>query len=432
MPSEIIKKGFHDKTKALVEQAMKLLASSLQKGEEIPSRTAEAYKVIGPGGWSQDYESRLDYFGFVHDHEKDIEELPEFGMWLKELREDPVISKHVGELVGSRRGMLSRTAWDYLSHLLLAQISSGTLDFDLRMFELAYRQMEEFFHKETVEFRAFSPLQNFESDSGSISLGGGLMIRKTTNPELERLLDPRQGPSMVPHHEIITFKYAMELTYETEKVFGELPAYRPAPEDEVFSKLVSALRLFKPGTIGFNFIQEAPTNDAAMFGRATRSNLDYKHFWGPVYSLKGDEIAAFNSFWRAFSELDLAKLPLGIAINRFNFAFGRLGLEDKLIDFMIAFEALFFKTGEIGENRHKLSIRVAKLLARDYESRKRIAKEMAEFYGMRSGVVHGEQVHLKPEFTDKIEDYLRQSIKYFLDQQQAEDHDEIISRLDLE
>src|SRR6266511_273914 len=187
MPSEIIKKGFHDKTKALVEQAMKLLASSLQKGEEIPSRTAEAYKVIGPGGWSQDYESRLDYFGFVHDHEKDIEELPEFGMWLKELREDPVISKHVGELVGSRRGMLSRTAWDYLSHLLLAQISSGRLDFDLQIFELSYLQMEEFFHKETVEFRAFSPLQNFESDSGSIDLGGGLMIRKTTNSELERL-----------------------------------------------------------------------------------------------------------------------------------------------------------------------------------------------------------------------------------------------------
>ena len=57
---------------------------------------------------------------------------------------------------------------------------------------------------------------------------------------------------------------------------------------------------------------------------------------------------------------------------------------------------------------------------------------MAGFYDMRNLVVHGEQASLKPEFTDKIENYLRDSIKYFLLLPQATDHDEIISRLDLE
>ena len=96
-----------------------------------------------------------------------------------------------------------------------------------------------------------------------------------------------------------------------------------------------------------------------------------------------------------FNEIDLRQLvPLNIAISRFNYAYERNKLEDKLIDYMIAFEALFFKHGEIGEFRHKLAVRVARFLKQNYDERKEIMKRMMEFYDKRSAIVHGKKVNL--------------------------------------
>ena len=434
MNPEIVDKEFHAKTEALVEAAMSLLVSSVRKGEQIPSEITETHKITGPGGWSQDYESTPDYSRFIGRHQKEIEALSEFGLWSEATRTDSVISKHVGKAVGTRRGMMGRSAWEYLRHLLLRQLSSGKLEFDREIFDKTYRDMERFFYSETVEFRAFSPLQNFESDVDVIDFGGGLKIRKTTHLELEQLLDASRLSSFVPFTEIITFKYAMELTFETEKFFDVLPppSRKPAPEDEAFGKLLTALRLFKAGSTGFNFIQERPLIDTpALFG-GTRGGLSYRHYWGLRYSLTGQEVHDFQEFWKVLTMIGFEqRAPISIAVTRFNFAYERALLEDKLLDYMIAFEALFFKTGEIGENRHKLSVRVARLLAEDFEDRRRIAKEMAGFYDMRNLVVHGEQASLKGEFIEKIESYLRDSIKHFLQRPQTADHDEVISRLDL-
>ena len=54
-----------------------------------------------------------------------------------------------------------------------------------------------------------------------------------------------------------------------------------------------------------------------------------------------------------------------------------------------------------------------------------------DFYDKRSSVVHGENVELKDEFVSKVEDYLRRSIRLFLDRLQTLDHNEVIRYLDL-
>ncbi len=437
MNKGIVNDAFHAKTKALVQSAIALLISYIQKGEEIPLQISETYKVTGPGGWSMEYEDKPDYDVFILHHEKEIEALPEFRLWMEAVSADPVVSRHIGHVVGTRHGMINRSAWEYLSDLVLAHFPAmpGGLAFDPETFERKYRDMEVLFYNDMIGFKLFSPLQNFESDAAVIDLGGGLKIKKITTQELEELLNASKWSPLIPSNEVITFRYSMEFTFETEKYFLSIPlsALEEGPEWEIFGKLVTALRLFKVGAIGYNMIRETPLIDTPHLFGGTRGGLGYRRYWGPQYSLKVEEVDAFKGFWKQFGTIELGqRAPIGIAIRRFNYAYERFGLEDKLIDHMIAFEALFFKTGEIGENRHKLSVRVAKLLAQDYENRRRIAKEMAGFYDMRNLVVHGEQASLKPEFTGKIENYLRDSIKYFLLLPQATDHDEIISRLNLE
>ena len=121
-----------------------------------------------------------------------------------------------------------------------------------------------------------------------------------------------------------------------------------------------------------------------------------------------------------------------MAIRRLNYAYERDKLEDKLVDFIVAFEALFFKEGEVGELRHKLSVRVARFLASEYEPRKKITKDVSDFYAKRSSVVHGENVALSDEFVNMVENYLRKSISLFLEPSQVLDQNEILTHLDLD
>lgn len=435
MPDEI--PTLRAKTQELTEAAFRLLSSSLAKGERIPQRTVEVHKITGPGAWSKDYEARPEYYIFVDRHRKEIEALPEFGDWMHAMRADPTITKHFESLVGTSHGSIGRSAWEYFVHLLLKQLSSSgdKCEFDAETFDQSYRRLKRFFYRDVVEFRAFSPLQNFSTDVDVIDLSGKLRIRKIIDRELEELLDASSYGSVIPFGEIPSYRYAMELEYETEKIFGEMKIedIKPIPDQVLFGKLLTGLRMFKPGTVGFNFIKTIPAADSPGVFAGTRFGLEYRRYWGSGYALTGPEVEAFKDFWKSFSEIDLEqRAQVGIAISRFNYAYERQGLEDKLIDYMIAFEALFFKTGEWGEYRHKLGVRVARLLAKEYDDRKAIAKEMMEFYDARSKVVHGEKTSLKSGFVEKVEQYLRESIMHFIRLAQTTDYDEIISRLDLE
>src|SRR5207249_4218893 len=105
---------------------------------------------------------------------------------------------------------------------------------------------------------------------------------------------------------------------------------------------------------------------------------------------------------------------LNLAIGRFNFAYDRFQLEDKLIDYMVAFEALFLKKEESSEITHRMSTRVAKLLGKSFDEKRRIQKEIKDFYDKRSRVVHGGPAELNDELVLKIENRLRSSFKALL------------------
>ena len=51
-----------------------------------------------------------------------------------------------------------------------------------------------------------------------------------------------------------------------------------------------------------------------------------------------------------------------ISLRRFNYSLTSFRYDDKLIDMVIAFEALLFKNGEKNELLYRLKIRTAKLL----------------------------------------------------------------------
>ena len=111
------------------------------------------------------------------------------------------------------------------------------------------------------------------------------------------------------------------------------------------------------------------------------------------YALVQGDVASLVSLLPAVKALDRESFSfLELALRRFNQSYGRVGAEDRLIDYMIAFEALYLNdTGaqERGEMRFRLALRVAQFL-RELNQQKSLYREMRAAYNMRSSIVHGD------------------------------------------
>ncbi|MFQ5909406.1 MAG: hypothetical protein ACE5IJ_01640 [Thermoplasmata archaeon] len=363
----------------------------------------------------------------------EIRALPKYQEWLECLEADPVVSRHVNAVVGTRGSAIHRSDWDYLSWFLTRQLTFGS-EFTPETFEQMYVDLEEFFYSDKVTLRAFSPLQNFASESALIDLGNGLRIRKMEPEELEGLLN-RDLFSAFSSMQLHRAQHAAEFVFEAEKIAGDFPKGPPGPFEEqlTLGKLVTALRLFEPGNVGVNLIVVSSLADNPAIGSNIRGGGAHELRLGPRCQLSKEEADQFRDFWHYLSTIDLNRpAPLSIAISRFNDGYERRKLQDRLIDYMIAFEALLYKKGERGEFRHKLAVRTARLLAEDRGERDRIAKEMRDFYDRRSQIVHGTKTSFDRKFVDKVEGYLRRSVREFLERLKDTSHDEVISHLDLD
>ena len=196
-----------------------------------------------------------------------MKSLSEYEDCIKVMRSDATISKHVDCLVGTWDFPSPETEWRYLSHFLIKLLPhlQKRNGFELEVFNHLYSDLEQFFYSDSVELRAFSPLLNFRSDVNEITLEEGLRIRKITKSELEQLMDEAMQHFQIPYFDVFHAKYAMEFTYQTKKIFGKSQGdEKHSPNlyaNTIFNRLITALRLFKPGVIGFNIIKTIPMLD---------------------------------------------------------------------------------------------------------------------------------------------------------------------------
>jgi hypothetical protein len=116
-------------------------------------------------------------------------------------------------------------------------------------------------------------------------------------------------------------------------------------------------------------------------------------------------------------------LPLRIAAKRLAGSFEKQGNEDKLIDYVIALEALLGRENEA--IAYRIPLRLATLIGADYAERIRIFDNSKKSYDLRSKLVHGsdqlsEHVTIKGtkvpwrDFLLEVQGYLIRCIHLFM------------------
>ncbi len=207
----------------------------------------------------------------------------------------------------------------------------------------------------------------------------------------------------------------------------------PIDATTIVDDVLTALHLFKQGTLrcpGEVSGVKAWLLDA---GHSFRIRASRPHDFCN-YELRDIEVEEFQNMW---SDLTTGTLDerafVAMALRRFNMAFERQQLDDRIVDLMIAAESLFLNdagtAGGRGELRFRLALRVAKFVESPLYDPRQVYDLTRKAYLIRSVVVHGGTIKNtdlpdKPaatlsEFVSALEEVMRLGLRKALIERQV-------------
>jgi len=427
-------KRLYDEIKNATMSAFRILRRSYEKKPPLRTNLEEKIVLHRDGSISTFFKKVPDLHYFIQKHNKSILNLPG-NVSLRDYIEQNNRFKLLRKIDGNQAQYVASFVLIHFVSRLAEKI--GSFEFSQEAFDYLYCEYENHLYLDTIKHHYFSILENFECDIDKIKLFDGLIIKKISNSERRKILRMRT----ITEFDFLRIKWIIKFQFGITRE----ERFTVKPAEENFGSLISALRLFKPGAVGYKHIYSFPD---AKWDLTVQANLVEPKLSGKKYILSATEINKFKKWWKEFRKCKnlLMRTEIRVAIHRFNYAYERMSLEDKLIDYVIAFESLLLK-GE-PEKRFKFSLRGAFLLGKEksnlrerYNYMKETQEYLSKAYKYRNNIVHGSrglknevkvnEIEIPTqEFIEKIEDYLRKAIKIYLRIAKQQSKDNIIKELD--
>lgn len=375
--------------------------------------------------------NRYEFVFNLYKIEKICVELSSYIKLVEYMSENEIISKHINNSIGLWNYRIGRTAWEYLQYFISRQkLISNKFEFDERLFNIDYINFEDFFYNEYFVMRVVVRLNNFIMDVDEFIIEDNIKITKIKDEEYEEL----------GYTEVIRggySEYILQLTHKEKKYFGELDREVAIEGQERYVErlnllfnIINVLRLYKSGNLktGEYFTRLLHPVITLGIGTGLVNSNDF-----PFNPYKIDK-AEFDDFMNLWSKLNKIKFEsfkeFSIALRRLGYAMDRNRYDDKLVDLVISFESILLKQSEMSELYYRMSVRLSKLLEKDYKKRLELKNDMREIYNLRSRIVHGSDYKIDPNLISKCEEYLRNVLKKYIIYRHIMSHDEIINRLD--
>jgi hypothetical protein len=215
----------------------------------------------------------------------------------------------------------------------------------------------------------------------------------------------------------------------------------------------TCLRLLKSGGVSQGAFVFEEGSYWLNKGNQTGTGVNLFDFPGylfpPSYELLEQDVPRLRAIFLQLSKIEGATSDsVGVALRRFNSVYQRRLAEDKLVDLIVALEALFLKNTEQQEMSYRLALRALAILSRRELRNPNTAENIKAAYDIRSSIVHGsrsreitkklsqiskrENASITLEnFESLIENYVRQLILDFIAKRKLVSSDEkLIQQLD--
>jgi hypothetical protein len=267
-----------------------------------------------------------------------------------------------------------------------------------------------------VGFAINGKKQDFSDFSNGVQLAPNVKLRFSSKEDSEMLSFFPTSPKSVMQY--CLNKYVLECSIESEDNLKEIAETKEKIYKRI-SDVITALRLLRAGYVESNVILLVTTkNSKKQPSLRAQRIIPTVSLYEPIY-LRTDEISSLSRLVKKISVLDFERRKaLRIALRRFENSYYDTEDEDKLLDYVIAFEALFTKGEKIGFKRDVISVACSMLLGKNQREREKIRGTLNDAYTIRNAIVHGADFREKlkegqflHDFVAEVEDILRQSIK---------------------
>jgi hypothetical protein len=352
----------------------------------------------------------------------------EFRAVVEALRGHPVIRGRLDTLVGTAF-TASRLEAEGVPDRVLWELDAGSASFTVEALDDAVQRVYRWLTRDRESYVVIASLPGVVLDEGGpIELEPGVEIDRMSDEEVNACLMFGLMPTLGSGDMVqVLSRSAIRIREDFDLFVGdELPA---TPGDleaasrgwtTMIEEVVHAMRLFTDGTVSVRGAVSFAPGGRSYQGvplAATSQILG-------GYSLSASEATGFRELWAAVrSDGTRRSKQLQVALRRFGFAGERVRSGDRLIDLMIAAEAVF--AGETGETAHKLALRSAVLLGEGSSERtSAIFRHMKRAYDARSKLAHGGEVgSLKfadntpaslDDYVGLVSGYMRDALKMFV------------------
>lgn len=341
-------------------------------------------------------------------------------------------------------GQFQTIALSFVSEYLRTQNNIPYIGFDL-----LYLCLEKYLYHDSDSFRAFSVLENFESDLKLIELEDNLRITNMYKPFSawdkfdylkylgvsypEEMGFPHQNSQKLADGRIIWLNESI-LELCPIKVNKDREVWIPKRPNEKFEEVISQLRLYKNESIGIGqfgikctYIQSL---DPWIPGQSASGSSFSGYRQIPRYRLDEEDQDKFIEFRKLVRPSEFRD-ELKAAMLLYNGSFGKNNY-DRFIYYFMSLEALF--TAKLHPKKSKpVELRkiVSALIASDDIEKKKIGRNIMTLYKIRGSILHKGE---RPDKIDKIgilKDYVRKSIVYtwILLQERFQNIDELRGQL---
>ena len=377
--------------------------------------------------------------------------LPEYRPCRDALLADGKIAGQLDVMVGGSGGRSrSPTAERLMRELIDMGVRHGEHRFDAERFEREYALFEKAFYEDYILYDVIAPLENLLI-KGSVELSDDLEISPLTDEDIDPYrtskvkLDSFRGHGGLPCAVRSKFRVPKVVRRDDEREPGEVGSAERADHyakrqrgwkedleqqgrlNERIEEVVNALRLFGVESV---FHVTILYRASRWFGHDSAFPNPVRGDTRLVYDEDEGWLRAFGQFWQGLKSDRIKQRGfIGLATRRLGYAHERHRVEDKIIDLLIAAEALFLSdTGDEayrGELQYRMAQRAGFLLGTDAAGRLKVYRHMKEAYRLRSKVVHGGEARPRKregggdvsleEFAETTKVYVRLALRRIID-----------------
>jgi hypothetical protein len=395
-----------NETQDAIRDFLRATASRLDdavRGKPVEWHSSREWVRGSDGHFRERVNRTRDFFPTLSDEW--LRAQPGFDALLTCMNSDPVLGAHLGGTVGTSVSGTGIGICTILRAALYAMVDEdGSILFADETFDRKWGTLDDEFSASELVRKMVAPLPSFSVPDFPVRLNQEIVLDRLTADEVTKcnevgVLRPHSAQfPLIEARDAVGIRWerllpkairkggeGLTLPSATEEgKFGCRPVLR---DDLVVNDVLAAMRLFKQTDVQSS--GHLSWTNSYWFASGTCYRVIRQWPYGGVYALSTDEVARFVELW---AMLEGGTDHFAFCVRRFNTAFERGSLADKIVDLVIAAEAFFLGDMEKkvrGELSYRCAVRAGKFIEHPQYSQVDVFRVMKRAYDVRSTIVHG-------------------------------------------